>query len=668
MSIVLSGSLILTGSISASGNLTTLGTITAQTLVVQTITSSIVNLTGSNIFGSRLTDTQTFTGSVVMTGSLIVNTTGAPELQVNSTGVVLGNLLTDNHSVTGSFRVTGSGTFSSTISAIGESTLFQGVFNDPVPNTVAVLKMSSTPTPSLLSTVVGARMSGSATANFDTYAGYFSNIALSSGNGMSYGIFATASFHTFIGETRFAQGVFNDPINGTAASVKISATPRSGAPTAVFTVGITGAASSGQNTFAGYFTNTSTVSGGGINYGIYATGSNHFFGGNVGIGTISPRIALEAVGTDAASSATSTPNGAIMVSNPTAANSQVMTMGVVNGAGNHSWIQSRNSTSALFYNLALNPVGGNVLIGGTSQLGSTTLSVFGSIAARNSGVDATYAEAFVAYYSANNTESNAILTAVSSAAGQSGFRFEVSNGAGSAARTNVLTLNRNSATFRGSDIRLYDASSNINAGYELLWSSNNGGTDVSFTSIQGLTTSAGNRTGDLLFKTGNAGAPAEKLRLTSGGYLRLASSGIQFQGATAAANALNYYEQGSWTPALQNATVSYSDRSGTYVRIGDYVFVRWGFRISSISGQSGTVTITGLPFTSVSWGSYQEPNISVSTGVLSTADFAQRARVYIGGSSTSLFGRIANNADTTWNTSELQNGSWIIGEIFYNVP
>jgi hypothetical protein len=281
MPVFLSGSLIVTGS------MTTSGTITAQTLVVQTITSSIVNMTGSNRFGGQLTDRQTFTGSVLITGSLTVNTTGT-EFQVTNNGVVMGNLLADSHSVTGSLRVTGSGTFTSTISAIGESTLFQGVFNDPVPNTVAVLKMSSTPTPSLASTVVGARMSGNATANVDTYAGYFSNISTVSGTGLAYGIFATASFHTFIGETRFAQGVFNDPINGTVASIKISATPRSGAPTAVFTTGITGTASSGQNTFAGYFTNTSTVSGGGVNYGIFATGSNHFFGGNVGVGTTSP--------------------------------------------------------------------------------------------------------------------------------------------------------------------------------------------------------------------------------------------------------------------------------------------------------------------------------------------------------------------------------------------
>lgn len=108
MSISLSGSLLLTGSIVASGNLTTTGTITAQTLVVQTITSSIVNITGSNIFGSQLSDRQTFTGSVVMTGSLTVNTAGT-EFQVNNTGINFGNALTDTHNISGSLRITGSG-------------------------------------------------------------------------------------------------------------------------------------------------------------------------------------------------------------------------------------------------------------------------------------------------------------------------------------------------------------------------------------------------------------------------------------------------------------------------------------------------------------------------------------------------------------------------------
>ena len=63
MSISLSGSLLITGSLTASG------TLTAQTLVVQTVTSSIVYSSGSNVFGNSSTDTQKFTGSVLISGS-----------------------------------------------------------------------------------------------------------------------------------------------------------------------------------------------------------------------------------------------------------------------------------------------------------------------------------------------------------------------------------------------------------------------------------------------------------------------------------------------------------------------------------------------------------------------------------------------------------------------
>ena len=54
---------------SITGSLVVSSTITAQTLVVQTVTSSIVYSSGSNIFGSALTDRQTFTGSLQVTGS-----------------------------------------------------------------------------------------------------------------------------------------------------------------------------------------------------------------------------------------------------------------------------------------------------------------------------------------------------------------------------------------------------------------------------------------------------------------------------------------------------------------------------------------------------------------------------------------------------------------------
>jgi len=52
---------------------TVAGTLTAQTLVVQTITSSVDYVTGSTRFGSLLANTHTFTGSVNITGSLAVS-------------------------------------------------------------------------------------------------------------------------------------------------------------------------------------------------------------------------------------------------------------------------------------------------------------------------------------------------------------------------------------------------------------------------------------------------------------------------------------------------------------------------------------------------------------------------------------------------------------------
>ena len=58
---------------SSADNFTVRNTITAQTLIVQTITSSIVYSSGSNIFGNDLSNTQILTGSVSVTGSLAVN-------------------------------------------------------------------------------------------------------------------------------------------------------------------------------------------------------------------------------------------------------------------------------------------------------------------------------------------------------------------------------------------------------------------------------------------------------------------------------------------------------------------------------------------------------------------------------------------------------------------
>jgi hypothetical protein len=74
-----SGNTTVTGSLIVTGSLNVIGAITAQTIVVQTITSSVAFDSGSNRFGSLLTNQHQFTGSVGITGSLTIN--GSPVTQ-----------------------------------------------------------------------------------------------------------------------------------------------------------------------------------------------------------------------------------------------------------------------------------------------------------------------------------------------------------------------------------------------------------------------------------------------------------------------------------------------------------------------------------------------------------------------------------------------------------
>jgi hypothetical protein len=82
-------------------------------------------------------------------------------------------------------------------------------------------------------------------------------------------------------------------------------------------------------------------------------------------------------------------------------------------------------------------------------------------------------------------------------------------------------------------------------------------------------------------------------------------NGITFpatQSASTDANTLDDYEEGTFTPALSgnvtNPTVTYNSREGTYTKVGNRVFFNIWLNTSTVSGGTGTVNITGLPFTS----------------------------------------------------------------------
>lgn len=69
----LSASAELTGSLGIDGDLTVLGTVNARQFNISVISSSILFESGSSNFGNSSDDIHSFTGSVDITGSLIVN-------------------------------------------------------------------------------------------------------------------------------------------------------------------------------------------------------------------------------------------------------------------------------------------------------------------------------------------------------------------------------------------------------------------------------------------------------------------------------------------------------------------------------------------------------------------------------------------------------------------
>jgi|11BtaG_2_1085332.scaffolds.fasta_scaffold05985_2 hypothetical protein len=104
---------------------------------------------------------------------------------------------------------------------------------------------------------------------------------------------------------------------------------------------------------------------------------------------------------------------------------------------------------------------------------------------------------------------------------------------------------------------------------------------------------------------GEAAARWKDLYLSGGVYL----------GGTGAANKLDDYEEGFWTPTFSRGgtalspTPSYSTREGTYTKIGDFVHVSCEVRFNNnFSGGSGGYLVSNLPFTAenqldgISWG------------------------------------------------------------------
>jgi len=98
--------------------------------------------------------------------------------------------------------------------------------------------------------------------------------------------------------------------------------------------------------------------------------------------------------------------------------------------------------------------------------------------------------------------------------------------------------------------------------------------------------------------TGNVGvgnaSPAKPLDVT--GDIRT-STGILFGTDTAAANTLDDYEEGTWTPVIQNTTGTFiASEAFNYVKVGKVVTTRGYIYNGSVASASAIWQFGGLPF------------------------------------------------------------------------
>ena len=111
--------------------------------------------------------------------------------------------------------------------------------------------------------------------------------------------------------------------------------------------------------------------------------------------------------------------------------------------------------------------------------------------------------------------------------------------------------------------------------------------------ISAVNVSAGNAESNIDFYTYNGSASGKRVSITS--------NGLTFNGDTAAANALDDYEEGTFnfdiTFGGSDTGVTYLNRLGAYTKIGRQVTCQGWIRLANKGTATGNAAIKGLPFT-----------------------------------------------------------------------
>jgi hypothetical protein len=296
---------------SFADDFTVAGTLTAQKIVVQTVTSSVVYSSGSNVFGNNISNIQSFTGSVNITGSL--NATGIATFDSN---VVAANSY--NLSTNGTYQWTNSGNRVQMSATNGIWTLSTGIlsYNPSITVTsggnVGIGTTSPAATLHVLSTSFQSSIiaTTNATTLYQTYryntstdVGYIGNGTgvVSDGSASDFGFSSLSNMVFGTGgsssERMRITSTGNVLIGTTITSAKLGIQVANSA-TNISALDITNAVNASFN--VSLRTGVTEITAGGDGNMAFSNSAERMritSGGNVGIGTVSPEQKLHVEGT-----------------------------------------------------------------------------------------------------------------------------------------------------------------------------------------------------------------------------------------------------------------------------------------------------------------------------------------------------------------------------------
>jgi hypothetical protein len=242
-------------------------------------------------------------------------------------------------------------------------------------------------------------------------------------------------------------------------------------------------------------------------------------------------------------------------------------------------------------NLALNPLGGNVGIGTSNPASTLNISHTDAIPLRIARSTAGQTAIRLTNGGGNNLDitNDGSDNFTINNGGTERFRIDSAGnvGIGTDSPSATLDVSKNQ---NGHGITI--TQQNAGDGYhsKLTFRGSDGSGGFVQTAALAAYQTANGANGYLRFFSGNT----EAMRITSGGVVEI-TNGIKL-GGTAAANLLDDYEEGTWTPVLGGTwTTNPTNITGNYTKIGRQVTITMqftgGVKSSSISGY-----FTGIPF------------------------------------------------------------------------